>query len=80
MLIFEALTVECVEFQLLTIDYMHIYGRMCSDSTPSLVYRVKMCIAAVTISLQGGVTPIDCIVTAVTAGQNLDLLFPVFNS
>ena len=53
MLIFEALTVECVEFQLLTIDYMHIYGRMCSDSTPSLVYRVEMCIAAVTIKSAG---------------------------
>jgi len=27
----------------LTIGYVHTYRRMCSDSTPSLVYKVKMC-------------------------------------
>jgi len=80
MLIFEVLTVDRVEFQLLTIDYTHIYGRMCSDSTPLLVYGVKMCVTAVTIKSAGGVTPIDCTVTAVTAGQNFDQLFPVFDS
>jgi len=56
MLIVKALTVDCVEFQPLTIDYVHVYGRMHSDSTPSLVYGLTSIVAALTIE-STGVTP-----------------------
>ena len=39
MLIFGALTVDCIEFQPLTVDYVHVYRRMCSNSTLSVVYN-----------------------------------------
>jgi len=46
----QALTVDCVEFQPLTVDYAHIvYRRMRSNSTPSLVYGLTSMVAAVTI-------------------------------
>jgi len=56
MLIFGALNFDCVEFQLFTVDYAHIYGRMHSDSTPSLIYGLTSAVTAVTIE-SVGVTP-----------------------
>ena len=43
MLIFEALTVDRADFRALTVDFAIIYGRMHSDSTPSLVYGLTEC-------------------------------------
>ena len=57
-LTFGALAVDCVEFQPLTVGYVHIYGKMHSDSTPSLVhaYGLTSTVTAVTIE-SIGVTP-----------------------
>ena len=57
-LIFGALAVDCVEFQPLTISYVHICGKMRSDSPPSLIhaYRLTSTVTALTIE-SIGVTP-----------------------
>ena len=56
--VFGALTVDCIEFQPLTAGHVHIYGKMRSDSPPSLVhvYSLTSMVTAVTIE-SIGVTP-----------------------
>ena len=39
---YKALTADHTIFQSSVVDPSIIYGRMCSDSTPSIVYEVKM--------------------------------------
>ena len=47
MLIFEALSVDCADFEALTVDFAIIYERIGSNSTPSLIYRLTVHVSVV---------------------------------